>query len=119
MQDNQEDFDFKYWSNLYKEDPERFEQERLTALQKIVDEAPTEECKLRLEQTMFRINYNRATAKNELHSCIKASNMMWEGFHKLNDSLQDFAKEHKDCVNTVNKIGENRKDSNVIYKDFK
>lgn len=85
---NQTTFDFTYWTQLYQQDPVAFETKRAELLRNVIDEAP-ESHRHSLEQTLFKIEMTRKTAKNPLHATIKASKLMWESYAKLRDHLND------------------------------
>ncbi len=86
------EFEFDDWSNLYKTDPQAFEQRRGAALETFIQEAP-EHTRLRLQQTLFRIEMARKTAKSPLQSAISASKLMWESYGKLRDHVEAIAKD--------------------------
>lgn len=92
--------DFEEWSNLYKTDPEAFEKKRLETLKAFIDDNATDKAsRIRLEQTLFRIEMTRKTSKNPLQSAIQASKLMWESVDKLQTNVKVLNEELEDCFN--------------------
>ena len=67
---------FEYWSNLAKTDPERFEKERSEAIEKVILSARPERQK-ELCQLQWRIDGERARAKNPTDAMVRLTKMMW------------------------------------------
>ena len=84
--------DFDFMADLYKEDPEKFEQERKRLVERAIAKAP-ERYRDRLTKMQWRIDMERKRCKTPLKSCIVLNDMMWESFHKLNNVLNEFIKE--------------------------
>lgn len=71
-----EDF-FTYWSNLAKNDPERFEQERKDAIEAVITVAP-EHLQRRLRGLQWQIDMERSRASNPLSACVRLNKMMMD-----------------------------------------
>jgi hypothetical protein len=85
------EFNFDEWAELAKTDPAEFEQRRKKALRVAVEQAPARQ-RRKLEGTLFRIEANRARAKNPLHHAILASQMMWAAFEQMRESLNQLSR---------------------------
>ena len=81
------EFDFEDWAKLYEADPKAFEQRRGAALEAFVKQAP-DHSRHALEQTLFRIEMTRKTAKSPLQAAINASKLMWESYGKLREHVE-------------------------------
>ena len=77
---------FSYWSTLYKESPERFDEERIKESMKIIDSAP-KECRKRLEGLLWQINTRIKTAKNPYQSMIQLNTLMMDSLVDLQEAL--------------------------------
>ncbi len=75
--DNDSDFDFEQWSTLAKKEPQRFEELRQQAIDKILHSSP-EKLKKRMQGLQWQIDQIRNTSKTPISACIKISSMMWE-----------------------------------------
>ncbi|MCE2680894.1 MAG: DUF3135 domain-containing protein [Burkholderiales bacterium] len=82
------DFDFAQWAQLHQEDPVAFDQKREEALREFIDSARPDS-RLMLEQTLFTLQMHRRKAKSGLQSAIFASNLMWESFGKMRESMNE------------------------------
>ena len=80
------DFNFDEWAELAKSDPAEFEERRQQTLRVAVEQAPARH-RRKLEGTLFRIEANRAKAKNPLHHAILAAQLMWASFEEMRASL--------------------------------
>lgn len=74
---------FEYWSNLYKTDPERFEAERKTEIEKVITSAPLERQQM-LHQLQWTIDGERRKAKNPIDGMIRLNKMMWRQLRAKN-----------------------------------
>ena len=83
------EFNFDYWSKLFKENPEEFEHRRKEEIEKVIDAASTEESKQRLRQLQWTIDAERSTSGSPLGATIKMYRRMWDSFTKLNGKLQE------------------------------
>ena len=66
---------FTYWSNLAKNDPERFEQERKDAIEAVIIAAP-EHLQRRLRGLQWQIDMERSRASNPLSAAVRLHKMM-------------------------------------------
>ena len=80
-------FDFDHWSQLAKDDPERFESLRLETIEFHINKA-TEANQDRLRCLQWRIDRIRENAKNPMDACISISNLMWDNLDRLVISYQ-------------------------------
>ena len=80
------DFNFDEWAELARSDPAEFEERRQHTLRVAVEQAPARH-RRKLEGTLFRIEANRAKAKNPLHHAILAAQLMWASFEEMRASL--------------------------------
>lgn len=103
---------FDYWSKLAKADPECFELERKAEIEKVILSASPER-QQSLRQLQWRIDMERARAKNPIDAMIRLDKMMWtqlyadDGFFstpalwrkifKINDSMMDLLKGSKEA----------------------
>ncbi len=78
MQRNDQDkFDFDYWMQLAKDDPERFERERRRMVESMIAQAPSH-MKHRLAGLQWQIDRSRERAKSPMAACLNISQMMWD-----------------------------------------
>lgn len=80
-------FDFQEWADLYKVDPEAFENRKEAVLRDFVSRA-SEPHQKSLEHTLFRIRMASARSKSPLQSALEASKLMWESFGKLREQVE-------------------------------
>ena len=73
---------------MAQEDPEGLEQLRQKLCTQLINNAP-QKYQRRLNGIQFQINMTRRKSANELHSCIKISEMMLESYQKLQAVLTD------------------------------
>lgn len=83
------EFNFDYWSKLFKENSEEFERRRKEEIEKVINAASTEESKQRLRQLQWTIDAERSTNGSPLGATIKMYRRMWDSFMKLNGKLQE------------------------------
>lgn len=74
------DIFFKYWSNLAKSDPARFEKERKRAIETVISRAPPE-YQQGLRQLQWVIDGERRKAKNPVDAMVRLQKMMWTQFY--------------------------------------
>jgi len=79
------DFDFETWVNLAKDDPERFEAQRVNTIEAIINSSP-DDMQQHLRCLQWRIDRTRELKRTPMSACIAISEMMWDSFHKLNRS---------------------------------
>jgi len=90
-----DDFDFDEWALLARTAPDEFE-ERRRALIEI--EILRSDNVRRLRGLQWRIDLERARARNPMDACVRLSNMMWDSFLDLNLALNNFV--GNDCAST-------------------
>lgn len=83
------EYNFDYWSNLFKQDPEEFERRRAEEIDKVIASSHSAEMSHRLRRLQWSIDAERALSKNPLDALVKVQNRMWESFYKMNDALQE------------------------------
>lgn len=70
-------FDFDYWADLASSDPERFEAEKLSAINSLISSSPRRMQK-RLRGLQWRIDMEIRRGKNSLDGCLRVHRMMIE-----------------------------------------
>ena len=86
--------DFDYWSQLARDDPERFESLRSATLESHINKAP-EAQQNRLRCLQWRVDRMREKAKTPMAACINISNMMWDSAQHLVISCKHLEHIHK------------------------
>jgi hypothetical protein len=81
-------FDFEAWSRLWREDPQKFEEQRRAALDALIDAVPEAE-RQRLRGLQCRIDLERARARTALGACVRLNTLMWASLERLRVALQD------------------------------
>ncbi len=71
-------FDFEYWRDLAATDAAAFETARRQAIDALIDSAPEERQRRRMQGLQWRIDRIRDTAPNAMDACLKISRMMWD-----------------------------------------
>lgn len=71
-------FNFDYWCELAKNDPEKFEKERSAAVEEVIAAAPKAKTRDRLRKLQWRVDAERKISKNPTQACLKIYNMMWD-----------------------------------------
>lgn len=87
---NQMTFDFEYWRKLAEENPALFEMKRREEIEKVINNAPTQEMQERLQRLQWRVDMERRRSKTATQACIRIYGMMWKrvyGEDGLLDSL--------------------------------
>lgn len=74
------DFDFDYWADLARRDPQRFEAERLRVLDAAISRA-SPGFRRRLQGLQFQLDMERRRAKTPLAACIRFSELMLDTVH--------------------------------------
>ena len=72
-----ENMEFNQWVEMAEKDPELFEKLRQSAINDVIESAPTEH-RQRLRCLQWRIDQERRRSKNPLGACVRISRMMWE-----------------------------------------
>lgn len=102
---------FKYWSEIAKTDPERFERERSAEIEKVISKAP-EDHQQGLRQLQWIIDGKRRRAKNPIDAMLRLNKMMMDhvhGDHGLVSTLPLWAEVSKNLVDIgteINKVKE-------------
>ena len=73
----QNDFDFDYWSRLYQDSPEEFENKRKELIQNLIQNCYNQR---KLKGMQFRLDMERKLKKHPMGSCLSFSNLMFESF---------------------------------------
>lgn len=71
---------FEYRANLAKTDPERLERELREELERIISTADPEHHQ-GLRQLQWRIDMEKAKAKNPVDAMVRLQNMMWKQYY--------------------------------------
>lgn len=90
ISDTQETFNFDEWCALAKSDPEAFETKRRAVLEQLISTSP-ESMQQRLRSLQWRVDMERARAKNPNSACVNIYRMMWNrvyGEDGLLDALE-------------------------------
>jgi len=85
------DFDFDYWSNLAKKDPEAFEAAREAEINKHISSLGDQDVQERMERLQWRIEMERKRAKNPLDAAGRIYDMMWESVGRNIEALDELA----------------------------
>jgi hypothetical protein len=81
------EMNFDAWSEMARNDPQRFEAMRLAAIEAVIEGAP-EANRERLRRLQWRIDQERRLARTPMGACVRISRMMWRallGPNGLND----------------------------------
>lgn len=85
-------FNFDFWVTAFKEDPEGYDELAKAYIHQVIDEMDrTEEEKNKLRGLYWKCVNDPAirNIQNPYVRASKASTLMWEKFHELNDLLQE------------------------------
>lgn len=74
------EFDFDYWADLARRDPEEFEAERLRVLGEVIARADPS-YRRRLQGLQFQLDMERRRARTPLAACIRLSELMLTAVH--------------------------------------
>lgn len=86
INDTQETFNFDAWCALAKSDPEAFEIQRRAVLEQLINAAP-DHIQQRLHSLQWRVDMERARAKNANSACVNIYRMMWNRVYGENGLL--------------------------------
>jgi len=86
-------FDFDYWCELAKQDPEAFEQAREQEISNYIGTLNDESAQERLRRLQWRVEMERKLSKNPMDSAVRLYDMMWDSVSKNYEALQELAKE--------------------------
>lgn len=81
----EEGFDFDFWAELARSDPEAFDRRRRELLEKAIHLCKSD--KRRMRGLQNRIELERRKAGVPLKACLRLSGLMWESFGELNGRL--------------------------------
>lgn len=81
----EEGFDFDFWAELARSDPESFDRRRQELLETAIRQYKGD--KRRIRGLQCRINMERIKARVPLKACIRLSSLMWDSFCELNECL--------------------------------
>ncbi len=70
--------DFEYWRELAATDAAAFEAARRHAIADLIESAPEERQRRRMQGLQWRIDRIRDTSPNAMDACLKISRMMWD-----------------------------------------
>lgn len=98
-------FDFETWSHLAQSDPAEFEARREAALREFVEQSNPDSRKM-LEQTLFTLQMHKQKAKSPLQSAIFASNLMWESYGKLRETMNEARAVFEHARPTLSLVGQ-------------
>jgi hypothetical protein len=88
--DTEKAFDFEYWAQLWKRDPQVFEVERARLMKMFIASAP-ESKRQRLHAIQWRVDIVRKQAKTPMAASLRVQKMMWDslcGKHGLLNALE-------------------------------
>lgn len=83
------EFDFDYWCKLAKENPDVFETVRKQEIEKHIATLGDSRTQERLSKLQWRIEMERARAKNPMDAAIRIYDMMWETVGKNFELIQE------------------------------
>jgi hypothetical protein len=69
-------FEFDEWAKLAKDDPEEFSARRQVSVGQLIDQAPTEKAKRRLERLQFHIDMEIRKSRHPMGACVRLHSMM-------------------------------------------
>lgn len=75
LKDRLESFDFDYWMQLAKSDPEQFERQRSDTVHAMINSSPPAIQK-RLRGLQWRIDMEIRRSKNSMDACLRINQMM-------------------------------------------
>lgn len=90
INDTEKAFDFDEWCALAKQDPVGFENKRRAVIERLIMGSP-EPMQERLRSLQWRVDMERARAKNANSACVNVYRMMWNrvyGESGLLDALE-------------------------------
>ena len=90
---NTKDFDFDYWCKLAKENPDVFETVRKQEIENHISTLGDARTQERLSKLQWRIEMERARAKNPMDAAIRIYDMMWESVGKNFELIQELAEQ--------------------------
>jgi len=88
-------FDFDYWKNLSKNNPEAFESARKQEIDKYISNLKDENVQDRMRRLQWRVEMERKRSKNPMDSAVRIYDMMWESVGKNFEAIQDLTEQFK------------------------
>lgn len=88
-------FDFDYWRDLAKNNPEQFEAARKLEIDQYISGLKTEELQDRMRRLQWRVNIERKRSKNPMESAIRIYDMMWDSVGKNFEAIQNLSDQFK------------------------
>lgn len=79
---------FETLKAMAEEKPEELKALRQALTREVVETAPSEERRRRLEGLNFTIEMNRRKASNPMHSCLLISQLMWDSALTMVEELK-------------------------------
>ncbi len=97
-------FDFDYWMELAKTNPDEFEKQRQYQISALLEQAP-EQSQARLKGLQWRIDQEIKMAKNPMDSCLKIHDMMIDSVFGSNGLVEAITNnpDSKE-MQTINKV---------------
>lgn len=108
------DFDFEYWAELARNDPEKFERLRKLQIDKIIQSSP-EDIQKRMQGIQWQIDQIRQTTKSPMAACIKISSMMWDSVLGDNGLVEAIEKLQEPEAEQAQKLESNKTSAKVIH----
>lgn len=84
-------FDFAYWVDLAKNDPEQFEVQRAAVIESYFESIGKPETVERLRRVQWRVDTARSRARSPADAAARIYDMMWDAVGKNMDAIQDLA----------------------------
>ena len=109
------DFDFDYWSNLAKNDPEAFEVAREAEINKHISSLGDEAAQERMRSLQWRVEMERKRSSNPLDAASRIYDMMWESVGRNIKALDELA----DLINPNSKLKSQPEKKDNIVVAFK
>lgn len=88
-------FDFEYWRDLAKKDPEAFEAAREQEINQYISGLANEDVQDRMRRLQWRVEMERKRSKSPMDSAVRIYDMMWESVGKNFEAIQDLAEHFK------------------------
>lgn len=88
---NKTHFDFNYWLELAKKNPQAFEKERQQVVDKYINGIKDTEIQERMRCLQWKIDTERKLAKTPMDSAVRIYDMMWESLSKNMEALQELS----------------------------
>jgi len=100
-EEEKSDFDFDLWSQMARQDPEKFEIMRQQLINDLIEQAPSH-FKQRMIGLQWQVDQVRKQANNPMAACLQISQKMWNNV--LGDKgLLNALQEPKTLLNTLKK----------------